>query len=579
MIRLKHRVPGLALALAASLTFAPFAAAETSSLPVLRDTLTGSFLAGQQALADLHTADAARYFNDAATEDWDNPMLVDRAFFAFGADGQVERAAETARHLLELDPSNELAKLVLATQAVKERRYAAAVRELDGLGTDSFGGITGAILKAWALIGDDKSDAALALMDQLGADGLEEFLYFHKALMLDLSGNTDAAIESARQAYETDPIDVRLVEAYVRMLANAGRFDEASAVVAEYEGDGRTYPLIDSVEASIEQKTRPGLFAPSVQMGAAEMFQGVGFALARDGGRDYAVFFLQMAKYLSPQADVIDLTIGQILDLAGQYELANEIYESVPAASPLKPTASLQVAENFDAMGDREEAIRRLNNIVVSRPDDLDAVSVLGDMLRSDDRFADAAEAYTKALALTPGDQPGDWRFYYVRGIAYERDKAWPKAEADFLKALELNPNQPQVLNYLGYSWVDQGANLDRALDMIQRAVSAGPNDGYIIDSLGWAFYRLGRFDEAVEVLEQAVQLLPNDPEINDHLGDAYWRADRRLEAQFQWNIASSVDEVGNVRERVLPKLTGGLDAAPVTGDSEPIADPTVITQ
>jgi tetratricopeptide (TPR) repeat protein len=576
---LSRRASSLVLALAASLGFATFASAETSLLPVLRESETGSFLAGQQALADLHTADAAQYFSNAAKDDWDNPVLVDRAFFALGADGQVERAAETARHLLEIDPDNEMAKLVIATHELKNGQFPAAMDQLEGMGTDSFGGITGSILRAWALIGDGKTDAALALMDQIGADGLEEFLYFHKALMLDIAGKTDAAIESARLAYETDPLDVRLVEAYVRMLGNAGRFDDATAIITEYEADGRTYPLIDAVEASIKAGMAPGPFATSVQVGAAEMFQGVGFALARDGGRDYAVFFLQMAKYLSPEADVIDLTIGQILDLAGQYELANRVYEAVPQSSPLKPTAALQVAENFDAMGDRDEAIRRLNNIVVSRPDDLDAVSVLGDMLRSDERYAEAAEAYTKALELTPGDGAGDWRFYYVRGIAYERAKEWPKAESDFLKALDLNPNQPQVLNYLGYSWVDQGTNLDRALDMIQRAVSASPNDGYIIDSLGWAFFRLGRFEDAVEVLEQAVQLLPNDPEINDHLGDAYWRAGRTLEAKFQWNVASSVDDVGNVRTRVQPKLAGGLDSAPVTEDSAPVEDTTVVTQ
>jgi Flp pilus assembly protein TadD len=233
----------------------------------------------------------------------------------------------------------------------------------------------------------------------------------------------------------------------------------------------------------------------------------------------------------------------------------------------MKSTAVVRVATNLDAMGDRPEAIRRLSNIVATRPDDLDAVSVLGDILRYDEQYEKATEAYGKAIELSGGNRPADWRFYYVRGIAYERSKQWELAEADFLKALELNPDQPQVLNYLGYSWVDQGMNLKPALEMIEKAVKAQPQDGYIVDSLGWAFYRLGRIDEAVDVLEDAVQLRPNDPEINDHLGDAYWTAGRVQEARFQWKIAIDVDEDGNVTERATRKLAEGLTEANATNE------------
>nr|WP_249327841.1 tetratricopeptide repeat protein [Devosia litorisediminis] len=186
-------------------------------------------------------------------------------------------------------------------------------------------------------------------------------------------------------------------------------------------------------------------------------------------------------------------------------------------------------------------------------------------MLRYDEQYAEAAAAYSHALEITGGDHPSDWRFYYVRGIAYERAKEWPKAEADFLKALELNPDQPAVLNYLGYSWIDQDMHLEEALGMIEKAVDAQPQDGYIVDSLGWAFYKLGRIEEAVRTLERAVLLRPNDPELNDHLGDAYWKVGRRLEARFQWNVAAAMDEVGNVKERVAEKLADGLTAENAT--------------
>jgi len=534
-------------------------------LKLFRPSVTGSYMAGQQALKDLRTDEAARYFSDAAQADWDNPILVERAFVALATDGQIGKAASTARRMLELDPANELAELVVASEALKERRYDSAVRQLSQISQDSFSGITAGILRAWAMVGDNRGDDAQALMEELGANGLDEFLVFHRALMAEAAGDTELALELAARAFEAEPYVARMAEVYARMLANSGRFDEAKDVLDAFESEGLTHPIIEIVRESVEAGRRPGVFAANVQIGAAEMFHGIGVALSRDGSSDLALVFLRLGVYLDPGADVISLALGQLLDIAGQHQAANQIYDAIPANSAMKPMAVVRVAQNLDATGDRAEALRRLNNIVATRPDDLDAVSVLGDLLRYDEDYLAAAEAYTKALEITGGESPADWRFYYVRGIAYERAKEWPRAEADFLKALELNPDQPQVLNYLGYSWIDQDMHLVRALEMIEKAVAAQPQDGYIIDSLGWAFYKLDRMEEAVETLERAVMLLPNDPEINDHLGDAYWKVGRKLEARFQWNIARSVDETGNVAERVGPKLAEGLAPAAET--------------
>jgi tetratricopeptide (TPR) repeat protein len=534
-------------------------------LKLFRPSVTGSYMAGQQSLKDLRTDEAARYFSDAAQADWDNPILVERAFVALATDGQIGKAASTARRMLELDPANELAELVVASEALKERRYDSAVRQLSQISQDSFSGITAGILRAWAMVGDNRGDDAQALMEELGANGLDEFLVFHRALMAEAAGDTELALELAARAFEAEPYVARMAEVYARMLANAGRFDEARDVLDAFESEGLTHPIIEIVRESIEAGRGPGVFAANVQIGAAEMFHGIGVALSRDGSSDLALVFLRLGVYLDPGADVISLALGQLLDIAGQHQAANQIYDAIPANSAMKPMAVVRVAQNLDTTGDRAEAIRRLNNIVATRPDDLDAVSVLGDLLRYDEDYLAAAEAYTKALEITGGESPADWRFYYVRGIAYERAKEWPRAEGDFLKALELNPDQPQVLNYLGYSWIDQDMHLVRALEMIEKAVAAQPQDGYIIDSLGWAFYKLDRMEEAVETLERAVMLLPNDPEINDHLGDAYWKVGRKLEARFQWNIARSVDETGNVAERVGPKLAEGLTPAAET--------------
>lgn len=537
------------------------ALAQQSPLALNVPSASGSFLAGQQALRDLQTDQASRYFLDATEAGWDNPVIVERAFTALAIDGRIDDAAAIAQHLIEIESENELARLVLGTVALKERRYRSAVTNLESVGAASFIGITATILHGWSLLGDGDYPASQVLLDELGEAGLEEFLVFHRALMADVAGERESALSYADLAYQSDPYVARIVEAYARILGNAAQFDEARAVLDAYEQEGLSHPIVTIVAEAVARDTRPGKLASSVQVGAGEMFHGIGAALSRDGSVDLGVMFLQLGRYLDPDSDVIVMALGQLYESAERYEMANAIYEALPITSPMKSAATVRIAENLNEMGDREEAIRRLGNIVAVQPENLDAVSVLGDLYRYDERYQESIKAYSKAINIVGGDRPRDWRFFYVRGIAYERAKEWPSAEADFLKALELNPGQPQVLNYLGYSWVDQNMNLERALEMIKQAVNSNPNDGYIVDSLGWAYYRMGRIDEAVRTLEQAVQLRPNDPEINDHLGDAYWAAGRKLEARFQWNIVTFIDSSEEVKERARIKLVDGLDA------------------
>ena len=520
----------------------------------------GAYLAGQEALRDLSTSDAARYLHDATTVEWTNPAVAQQAFVAYLANGDIDRAATMANHLLDMQPKNGLAKLVLAASELKDRRYRAVEKLLDGISTDDIAGITGSILRAWAFIGDGKPDEAFAALDKVGKGGLEDFLIFHRALMEDISGDSADALTLAAKAYQSSPTAPRMVEAYARILGNAGKFDEALDVVNKFDAQALGDPIIDRVKIALAAHQRPGLFSPNVQSGAAELFHGIAVALARDGNNDLAVSLLQIGLYLDPHDDVIPLLIGQLLDNADQHASANAFYANIPAASPMHLLAATRIAQNYDAMGNRPEAIRQLTSLAAANPTDLNTLTALGDMLRADKQYDEAAKYYTQAIDADPATRPGDWVLYYERGIAYERGKHWDKAEPDFLKALDLNPDQPQVLNYLGYTWVDRGENLDKALAMIQKSVKATQTDGFIIDSLGWAYFKLGRFPEAVKTLETAVQLKPNDPQINDHLGDAYWRAGRKLEAHFQWNVAASLDTDGTLKAELAKKQTFGLD-------------------
>ena len=555
--------------LAGAAIFTPIASAyaQTEVFTVRRYSETGSFLAGLAALDSLRADRASDYFMRAAENDWDNPVFTSRAFLSYLLAGKISDAAAIAQHVLELDPQDELARLTLGTVALKQRRYASTDQTLARINEGSLIGITAGIMRAWAQVGSGNLGTAYATLDTVGEGGFAEFLTFHRALIADLGGDREQAVRLAREAYEVDPYVARIAEAYIRILGNAGQFEEAQAVLDDLADEGVDYPSLEALKAPISAGRRPGLFVADVQSGAAELYHGLGAALAMDGSSELGIVFLRLALYLEPGATSAAMTLGELLSDAGRYEDAARVYESVPRESPMRTSALIRLAENLDSQDRREEAISRLRNIINTEPGNIEALGVLGDILRYDEQWSEAASVYSQLIDTFEKDRPRDWRFYYVRGIAYERAGEWALAEPDFLKALELNPEHPHVLNYLGYSWVDQGMNLTEALEMIERAVEMAPRDGYIIDSLGWAFYKLGRIDEAIVELERAVQLLPDDPELNDHLGDVYWVAGRQREAMFQWRIAIDVDEAGNVTERARPKLINGLDPDAPIGD------------
>ncbi|HEX2258021.1 MAG TPA: tetratricopeptide repeat protein, partial [Afifellaceae bacterium] len=270
--------------------------------------------------------------------------------------------------------------------------------------------------------------------------------------------------------------------------------------------------------------------------------------------------YLRLALHLEPQlaGGMAAMSLGTVLESNNLGEEAIKVYESVAPEAPFRPMAMLRAAITLDQLDRAEEAEAAFKEAIARDPEDVQTYVAYGNMLRGRERFAEAAEIYAEAIERVPNPSQSDWTLYYFRGIAHERTKDWPRAEADFKQALELFPEQPLVLNYLGYSWVDQGMHLEEALEMIRTAVELRPNDGYIVDSLGWAYYKLGRYAEAVEELERAVSLRPEDPIINDHLGDAYWQVGRTLEAQFQWRHARDLGAEDPELELINKKIRTG---------------------
>jgi tetratricopeptide (TPR) repeat protein len=535
---------------------------------------SGSFLAGREASIDFNNSVAAEFFLDALESDWNNPLLIERAFVSLISAGEIDTGTTMANRLLEVDPENEMAFVALGAVALKERRYASVMSQLENMSPDTLVGITGLVIRAWALVATGRNEEADAVMAGIDRPGFVEFLRLHRGLMADVANNRPLALDLLKQSYEADGFQYRVVETYARALANGGDFAGAQEVLDAYATRGPGHPYLRVIAADIAQGRRPGKLAGDAQQGAAELLFSLGMALSTGPTTDLSVFFLRLARYLDPAGDLVTVSLGEILGASGRYELANEQFRAIPADSVLLPQAAIRMAQNMDAMHDRPAAIAQLRSVVAKNPGDLDATLALADMLRRDKQYVEAAEVYGTVIEISGPERPGTWRHYYARAISYERAKLWEKAEVDFKQALKLSPDQPQVLNYLGYSWVDMGDNLQVALDMIRKAVELRPQDGYIVDSLGWAYYRMDRLEEAVVELERAVALMPGDPTINDHLGDAYWKVGRRLEARYQWNIARDLGlEEEGAQEMVLRKIEVGLDEAQAERDAKTQAE------
>ncbi|MCE1234973.1 MAG: tetratricopeptide repeat protein [Hyphomicrobiales bacterium] len=558
--------PRLALALASLLALSPIAA--RAAKPDIGDvvfaappTLSGAYLAGRFAGQSRDVSAAATYFEVALAFDPANPGLAERTFQLLLADGRLPEAVNLAQDLVRHDRTHALARLVLGVDAMKKGRWDRARRELGQIKPRPLSDLTVAVLLAWTEAGAGHTSEALKTIDRLG--GLEWYSVFknyHAGMIAERAGRTEEATRRLEAAFKADSGALRIVEAWVRHLARIGRAEEALKILADFETKVPDHPIMTALRREIASGKKPGPVFVGPQAGAAEFLYGIGSALGRDGGEDIASMYLQLALWLDPSAELPVVSLAGLQGQMKQYDKAIALLTRVPVASKLRPLADIQVGRYYTMLQNYGEASKHLQAVIDRTPKDLDAIVALGDVLRADKNFAEAAKVYTRAIDQIDKPSKGDWAFYYYRGISLERTKQWPQAEADFHKALELMPNEPHVLNYLGYSWIDMGVNLDKGLDLVKKAVELKSDDGYIVDSLAWAYFKLGRYEEAVKELEKAILLKPDDPVINDHLGDAYWKVGRRLEATFQWRHALDFKPEADDKAKIEEKLKKGLD-------------------
>ncbi|MBL8689919.1 MAG: tetratricopeptide repeat protein [Rhodospirillaceae bacterium] len=557
----------LVFLLAASLSACAAGGAAPDKLP-LASTASGNFLSGLAAQRGNDPGAAAEYYGAALKADPGDPQLLLRGLAVALQDGRGDTATDLAGRLIQLEPGNAFATLTLALADAKAERYAEAEKRLATLRRAGPNAILVPMLIAWARAGQKNFDQAVESLETGGSPQAEltNMFQLHAALINELGGRTEAAEKNYRTVLTGESTSLRTVLAAGRFFERTGRPNEAEPIYQKFT-ERSADPIYVQVDlARARAKGTPPQPIGKASDGMAEALFDLASALQSERTGDLAQIYVQSAIWLRPNYPAAKLLLGSLLESEQRYAEANAAYDAAGSDATYGWSAKLHIASNLDQMGKSDEAVKVLEAMANEQPERIDALVRLGDLWRSKVKqpgpfpeYDRALAAYDRAVARVGTPQQQHWSLFFSRAVVLERSGRWARAEPDLLKALELEPEQPSVLNYLGYSWADQRLHLDKALPMIERAVELRPRDGYIIDSLGWVHFRLGNVEKALGYMEQAVELRPQDPTINDHLGDVYWRAGRRAEARFQWERALRLEPEPEAVPQIQKKIIEGL--------------------
>ncbi len=525
------------------------------------ESVVGNYLAGRKAQADGNMAAAATFFGAALESDPDEASLIRRTFLVYLSDGRITEANALAKRVLEDFPTDIYAAYTRAAVMLHDGRIEEARDLLLNLKAEGLNRFVVPLLMAWSHMDTQDSDQALKMLSPLAAsEGTQMLHNAHAALITGSSGRYGESEQFFGSLLESQgDMTIRTTELYGALYEKMGSFDKAIALYDGYTSEHGPTRFMEAARARAESGQASDSLPFDVRKGAAEAMFDMASSLRQQNSFESALLMGRLGLFLRPDFPSLQLMVGTSLERLGRHLDANEVYQTIDPEIPFAWNANLRIAGNLARLGHTDDAIAKLEKIAANAPNKADPLIELGDVYRDASRFEEAARAYDRAF-----DRLGDlshrhWGLLYARGIALERSGRWEDAENDFLKALEFEPDQPYVLNYLGYTWVEKGLHLDRARKMIEKAVELRPNDGYIVDSLGWVYYQLGEFESAVKELERAVELLPEDPVINDHLGDAYWQVGRNREARFQWRRSLSLSPEDKYIPLIESKIENGL--------------------
>ena len=531
------------------------------------ETAYGTYLAARVAhlRQDLNTA--ADYYIKSIKLGADNPEIISRTYVLLTSEGRIDEAAEYAKKAREQGDNGNFIHFVVMTDELNKGNYDKALESLENIKDKAYQESILPLFESWIYAGSGKPEEALAAMDKLKKDkSLVSLYYMHSGMLNDYLGNQEDAAKAFDTVVNNENLELsyRSLQIISNFYIRSGRKNEAAELVKKYYDKNfqarMLFELYQNIQNADLKATAKMIDTP--QKGEAEALFNIG-TIFRGYQSDISQIFTALALYLNPQHDVALISMADLLENSQRYDDAIAKYNQISPQSPVYFMAQLKVASIYMVKKDNQKALKKLENLLEQYPDDYQILFNLGEVNRVMNQQKDAIKYYNKALKVAPKAVKKDWTVYYALGMAYERNGQWKKAEEVLQKALEVSNRHPFVLNYLGYSWLQHNENSNEALYMIFEAYRQNPEDGHIMDSLGWALYRMGKYEDAIKVLERAAEYLPGNAIVCDHLGDAYWLVGRKDEARFQWQHALTLKEDAEElnKEVIRQKITRGIQA------------------
>lgn len=524
----------------------------------------GDFMIARVAAMTNDPAGASRHYASALSTAPEAALVAERAVFSALLANDYPLAAGMARRASDAGNESGLVQLTLAIDAIGRGRNKQAIEMIEASDFRAFNRMMGRNLSAWALYGEkDVTGAQDVLMSNLTGEPRLDNATLHMLGFIQTSaGEDEKAAETFAALWQSGARLAAGAEAYARLLAARGDAEAAVSVLDQFRDEIGQNAALEALKADILAGRPVGPMRLTPKQGAALAIYLPASALMFQTSDDISAAYFVLALALDPNLQAARTLLSQSLMQAGRNEEAIRVLRDVPESSPYYAAARGQLARALMQAERPDEALKVAAEALAAKPDRALQLQ-LANLYSSQERYVEAEAILSDILEADAAATREDWQALFMRGAARERQNKWDEAEADLSRALELSPDNATVLNYLGYSWVDRGIRLEEGMSLIQRAVAIEPRSGHIIDSLGWAYYKLGEYDEAVDYLERAVELLPGDPVLNDHLGDAYWQVGRRKEAGFQWRRALKLDPSTEDRARIEEKLQGGIPVEP----------------
>lgn len=529
------------------------------------DTIYGTYLAGRVAHLRQDFGSAANYYIKSVNLGSVKPEIIGRTYLLLTSEGRISEAAQYAAQAKANGDKSSFINFVLMTDFLQKNQLSDAHKSLDDIKDKVYQSSVIPLFKAWIYAGENKPDEALKTLEILQNDpSLKSLYYMHSGMINDYFGRS----EDARKHFDTIVENENLELSY-RSLQIISNFyirhnakEKAAALVKKYFEKnsnarmlGELYVDIINADPVSEQK-----LINSAQKGEAEAIFNIG-TIFRGYQGDISQIFTALALYLNQEHDVAHISMADLFEQMQRLDKSAAEYEKITAKSPVYFMAQLKIASIYMMQKQNQKALQKLEDMLTQYPNDYQILFNLGEINRIMNRQAAAIKYYNKALNFIPESAKSDWTVYYALGMAYERNDQWQQAEEVLKKAVDVSNRHPFVLNYLGYTWLKHNKNANEALFMIFDAYRQNPEDGHIMDSLGWALYRMGRLEESIKVLERAAEYLPGNAIVCDHLGDAYWLVGRKDEARYQWQHALTLKEDAEElnKEEIRKKIADGL--------------------